>query len=638
LQDEPKIDPAGDQQSLAENIVDGKSLSGVTSILPHRPGVYLFKDYNGEILYVGKARDLKKRVSSYFQRTDAGSVKTRILVGRASDLEYMVTPTEKEALLLEASLIKKHRPRYNVVLRDDKNYPALRIDLRQPFPCIEVVRRFQKDGALYFGPYPSASSVRQTLKMLNQMFPLRQCKGRRLATRERPCLNYSMGQCQGPCADKISREEYRRMLDEVILFLQGKTDVLQKRLSVCMEEASAQLQFERAAYYRDRLRAVSSTLEKQHVVSDRFLDQDVIGTYCEPEGCELVILFIRRGVLVGQKDFDLGDAQGEDDEIISAFIHQYYGEARYVPDEILTPVDLDVGTILEEWLSELKGRHVRVWPAKRGDRRYLLDIARNNARERFTSRRIRSEKDLELLEALQQTLKLPRLPVRMACVDISNIQGRHAVGSVVVFSNGLPDKGSYRSFRIKSKQEPDDPGMMAEVVERLLKNEQEPPANLDLLVLDGGKSQLNRIVQVLKEAGMTDSLPVISIAKEREADRAEKGRGFYEKIYVPGRKNPVFFSGRPSVLYLLQRLRDEAHRFAISHYKKIHEKDLLTSELDNIPGVGPKRRHMLIQHFGSIEAVRRASAEEIQAVRGISQDLAEIIKEELARSGTHKSD
>jgi excinuclease ABC subunit C len=622
-------------QAPVKTTVDTRSLSGKTAAFPHLPGVYLFKDAGGEVLYAGKARDLRKRVMSYFQRLDAGSVKTRMLLGKAADLEYIVTPTEKEALLLEASLIKKHRPRYNVVLRDDKNYPALRIDLNEPFPRIEVVRRFQKDGALYFGPYPSASAVRQTLKLLNQIFPLRQCKGRRLVTRERPCLNYSMGQCLGACAGKIGQDEYRRMVDEVILFLQGKTDTLQKQLTGCMEEAAANLEFERAAYYRDRLRAISLTLEKQHIVSDRFLNQDVLGIFQEPEGSELVVIFVRQGVIAGQKDFDLGDAHGEKDELIAAFIQQYYGETRYIPDEVLTPVPLEVGSILEEWLTELKGRRVRIWPARRGDRKYLLDIADDNARERFNSRRKWRQKEANLLDGLQQVLRLPRLPKRMACVDISNIQGQHAVGAVVVFADGLPDKNSYRRFRVKSKSEPDDPAMMAEVVERFLSGEKELAAGLDLLVLDGGKSQLNRIMQVVKNAGMIDRLPVISIAKEREDDRGERGRGLYEKFYKPGRRNPVFLASHPDILHLLQRLRDEAHRFAVTHYKKLHRKELLSSTLDNIPGVGPKRRQLLIKHFGSLEALRLASLEEIRNAPGISNALAEAIKKGLGTDGNN---
>ncbi len=601
-------------------------LSAKAAGFPHLPGVYLFRDREAVVLYVGKARDLRKRAASYFRHAEALSVKTRALVGKAADIEYVITSTEKEALLLEANLIKKHRPRYNVVLRDDKNYPALRIDPREEFPRLEIVRRFHKDGALYFGPYPSSYAVRETLRLLNHLFPLRQCKGKNLTPRRRPCLNYSLGRCLGACAGKISQEEYRKMVDEVILFLQGKTDVLQQQLQLRMEEASAKLEFERAAFYRDRLKGIASMLEKQHIVSDRFMDRDVLGVYQEQEATEIAVLFIRQGVLIGRRGYDLKDAQGEPDELLTTFIHQYYGDGQYIPDEIVVPVELESEAVLEEWLSERSGKRIKVWPAKRGDRRRLLDLAESNAREQYLSRRKLLAQDQAILTGLQRILKLPRPPIRMACVDISNIQGQHAVGALVVFSDGRPDKSSYRHFRIETKQEPDDPAMMAEVVERLLTNETELADSLDLLVLDGGRGQLSRIHHLMKELGALERLPLIALAKEQEADIGEKGRGLYEKVYLPGRKNPLFLSRHPDILHLLQRLRDEAHRFAISHYQRLHRQELLTSALDSIPGVGAKRRQILFNSFGSIDGLQQASIEEIMTVPGISKKVAESIK------------
>jgi len=600
-------------------------LADATAALPHSPGVYIFKDTEGKLLYVGKAIDLKKRVGSYFRSTSTLSAKTAILVRKAADLEYVVTNTEKEALLLEASLIKKHRPRYNVILRDDKNYPALRIDPREPFPRLEVVRRFHKDGALYFGPYPSAHAVRETLKLLNRLFPLRQCKGARLVPRKRPCLNYSLGRCLGACAGKVEARQYQRVVQEVILFLQGKTDLLQRQLRRQMTEAAEALEFERAALYRDRLAAVAETLEKQHIVSNRFLNQDVLGICREEDGAEVAVLFVRQGVLIGQRSFDVREAQGEEDELLAAFVAQYYSEGRHVPDEILTPAPLPSQELLAEWLSELRGKQVRIWAAQRGERKHLLELARNNARERFVSRRRWQQKDLKLLEQLQRLLKLPVLPLRMACVDISNIQGMHATGSLVVFDQARPDKTSYRHYHIQSKSEPDDPAMMAEVVTRLLRDDPELASSLDLLMLDGGKGQLNRIHAVLHEFGMEEQLPIISIAKEQEADRGDQGRGLYEKIYLPKRKTPIFLSRFPDILHLLQRLRDEAHRFAITRYQSRHRSELLASELDAIPGVGVKRRQALLQHFGSTEALQRASLEELKAVPALPEDLAEAI-------------
>ncbi|MGV8074234.1 MAG: excinuclease ABC subunit UvrC [Syntrophobacteraceae bacterium] len=637
---EPQTHAGSDADQPCENAQEEKSfLGGMISGFPHLPGVYLFRDQDRTVIYVGKALDLRKRVGSYFRGIGTASVKTRALLSKATDLEYVVTSTEKEAFLLEASFIKKYRPRYNVILRDDKNYPALRIDSRDPFPRLEIVRRFQKDGALYFGPYPSGYAVRETLRLLNRFFPLRQCKGKNLIVRKRPCLNYSLGRCLGACAGKISQEDYGKMVDEVILFLQGKTDVLQQQLQQRMAEASANLEFERAAFYRDRLKGIASMLEKQHIVSDRFQNRDVLGIYQEDTTTEVIILFIRQGVLIGQRGYSFKPA-GDPDEVFTSFIQQYYGEGQYIPDEILVPVQLESEGVLEEWLTELKGRRVRVWPARRGERRHLLELAASNARQRFLSRRKWQARADALIEGLQRVLKLPRPPVRMACVDISNIQGRHAVGALVVFMDGRPEKSSYRHYRIESKHEPDDPAMMAEVVERLLTKEPELGESLDLLVLDGGKGQLGRIHHLMKELGAVERLPVIALAKEQDADIGEKGRGFYEKIYLPGRKNPLFLSKYPDLLHLLMRLRDEAHRFAISHYKNLHRNELIASALDSIKGVGAKRRQILLQQFGSLEALQKASVDEIDDIPGISRIVAENIKNflqddpELIMSGT----
>jgi len=627
----------GSYTSAESTKLQNHPLTREMEALPHSPGVYMFKDPDGKILYVGKAIDLRKRVSNYFRTTVSENIKTRVLLTRATGLEYVITPTEKEALLLEASLIKKHRPRYNVILRDDKNYPCLRIDLRDPYPRLEIVRRFRSDGALYFGPYHSAHSVRETLKMLNQLFPLRQCKSKNLVARERPCLNYSLGRCLGACAGKVNQEQYAKVVEEVVLFLQGKTEILQQQLRQQMEQAAKTLDFERAAFYRDRLQAVAATLEKQHIVSSRLLNQDVLGICREEQQTEITVLFVRQGVLVGQRSYDIKEAQGEERELLAAFIQQYYSAGRYIPDEILVPVTLDSQPIVEEWLSDCKGTHVRIWHAKRGDRKYLLTLAESNARERFASRQRWQRKDQKLLENLQKILRLTTRPSRMACIDISNIQGQHAVGALVVFDNGQPDKSSYRHYRIQGKNEPDDPAMMAEVVERLLRDDPELTASLDLLVLDGGKGQLNRIYRILMETGIEHELPVISIAKEQEADRGEKGRGFYEKVYTPGRKNPLFLSRFPDILHLLQRLRDEAHRFAITRYQSLHRNELLSSALDSVPGIGPKRRQMLLQYFGSLEKLEQASIEELEVVTGLPKDVAAAVYEYFSAKRNLKS-
>lgn len=611
------------------------ALAGRVGTFPHLPGIYIFRDPGGTVLYVGKARDLRKRIGNYFRNGDAVDVKTKMMLARASDLEYAVTSSEKEALLLEASLIKKYRPRYNVVLRDDKNYLSIRLDPRDPYPRLDIVRRFQKDGALYFGPYPSARAARDTLKYLHQLFPLRLCKGKRLIERERPCLNFSMGQCLGACAGKVSREDYLKMVEEVELFLEGKTDVLQKQLKLRMQEAADALHFELAAFYRDRLRNVVATIEKQHVVSDRIVDRDVLGICQEEERTELVALFVRQGVHSGQRGFDLKEAKGDRAELISAFIQQYYYQGGFIPDEVIVPVSLDSETVLSEWLSELKGKRVRVWAVKRGDRKHLLDMAEANARERLISRGRGRKRDAAILEALQRLLKLPRTPERIACVDISNLQGHHAVGAVVVFEQGHPDKNSYRRYRIRLKSEPDDPAMMSEVISRLFENDVELASSLDLLLLDGGKGQLNTIVHLLGQIEMVEPIPVASIAKEREADIGEKGKGLYEKIYLPGRKNPLFLHRQPDVLHLLQRIRDEAHRFAITHYQNVHRTSLLTSALDSIPGIGPGRRQMLLQQFGTIDAIQEATISELESAglpHKVAQSVLGVLSETESRA------
>ncbi len=606
--------------------------------LPHSPGVYVYKSETGEVLYVGKARDLKKRVSNYFRSVRQQDIKTRSLMVKAHDLEYVITGTEKEALLLESSLIKKHRPRYNIILRDDKNYPALRINMRDPYPRLEIVRRFKKDGALYFGPYPSALAVRETLHLLNHMFPLRQCKSRQLQPRRRPCLNYSLGRCLGACAGKVTQQEYLKAAEEVVLFLRGKTDVLQQQLKEQMLNSAADEQYERAALYRDRLQAIATTLEKQHIVSSRFADQDVLGIHQDDAGTELAVLFVRQGVLVGQRSFDLHEARGGQMELITAFIEQFYGGDRFIPEEIIVPTVLEERTLLEDWLSELKGRRVHILAAQRGDRRHLLQLARENARERLVSRRKWQEDSEQTLERLQALLHLPRLPQVMACVDISNLQGRYAVGSVVVFRAGRPDKGSYRRYRVRELAEPDDPAMMAEIVTRFLDEEAEIASKLDLLMLDGGKGQLNRIQYVLQQRELNGELPLIALAKETEADVGPEGRGAFDKVFLPGRRNPQYLSRSPDVLHLLQRIRDEAHRFAISYYQKRHRTEHLASILDTLPGIGPKRRQLLIKTFGSLEGLRRASQSELEAVPGISASLARTLFESLHEKETGEKD
>ncbi len=609
-----------------------RTLSVNVPRMPHEPGVYLFKDAKAQVLYVGKARDLAKRVASYFRAADTLPVKTRALLKNASHLEFVVTANEKEALLLESSLIKRYRPRYNVVLRDDKNYPALRLDPREPYPRLSVVRRFENDGALYFGPYHAAHALRETLRVLHRVFPLRLCKSRKLMPRERPCLNYSLGRCLGACAGKVTQEEYRRMVDEVVLFLQGKTDKLQNLLRDRMQQAADALDFEKAAFYRDRLHFIEEIQESQNIVSNRFLDQDVLGFVEEEDRWTLVVLFVRRGAVVGQKTYHLEEVSGEPPDILASFVQQFYGEGRWIPDEIIVPVELESHETLEEWLAEVRGKNVRLWAAQRGQRRALLDLAHKNAREHHRSYLRQDDPFVEVLRRVMEIFQLPRLPRHIVCVDISNISGRHAVGSAVTFVDGKPRPSLYRRFPIRTVSEPDDPAMMAETIERLLTARRRPFETIDLLVLDGGKSQLNRICHLLETKGLDKKVPVLALAKEKDKDVGPEGRGFYEKVYVPGRKNPVFLSRHPEVLHFFQRLRDEAHRFAISGYKHRHRKELLSSALDAIKGLGRKRKQILLAHFDDMESLRQATLEELIRISGIPEPVARNIMEHFRKT------
>lgn len=567
--------------------------------IPSRPGVYLMKGKTGSILYVGKARDLKKRTSSYFTDRGALSPKIRSLMSHMSDLEYIITQTEKDALILECSLIKRHRPRYNVVLKDDKNYLCLKLDLSEEYPMLAVVRRIVKDGALYFGPYSSANAVRQTLKLIHQVFPIRQCRGRNFRLRSRPCLLYQIKRCLAPCCLHVDVKDYKEMVNHVILLLQGRGHDLVIRLKKKMDEAADNLLFEQAAGYRDKVAAIQKTLEKQLIVSGRFRDQDVIGLYADGTDAELAILFIRNGVMIGGKTFNFKDSRSLPGEILSSFLKQFYGETKFIPDEMLISHAIEDQVALEEWLSEVKGRNVKIVVPKRGDKYRLVKMAIENA-EMSLKTRI-SEKGEGVLDDLKERLLLNYVPRHIECFDISNIHGTLAVGSVVVFKDGEPDKSRYRRFRIKTVGIPDDYSMMEEVLKRhysKTKGEDIP----DLVVVDGGKGQLNIAVSALKTLTPELMPDVVSLAKD------DKGP---EKIYRPGRKNPIVLPSNSPILHLLQRARNEAHRFAISYHKRLRKKEVLKSILSEIPGVGEKRKRLLLSYFGSIEGVKKASLQRL---------------------------
>jgi excinuclease ABC subunit C len=590
--------------------------------LPSSPGVYLMKDSQGKILYVGKGKDLRKRVLSYFRQKGHLGAKILALVNKVSDLEFIVTGTEKEALILESNLIKLHRPRYNVILRDDKRYLVLRLDPKEDYPRLTLVRKMRKDGALYFGPYASAQAVRRTLKVLHGMFPLRQCSGRKFKSRRRPCLNHQMGRCLGLCAGTITPEEYAPVVEQAVLFLKGRTRDLQTKLRQEMDSAAAGLEFEKAAMYRDRLNAVAQSLEKQLMVSSRFQDQDVIGTHESGENLALAVLFIREGRMVGSRAFVFKEGKHKTPEVLRSFILQYYEKGRSIPEEILISEYLSEQDLLSEWLSDLKEKRVTLRVPKRGEGRRLLTMACENAANYLMSEMPRPTDPLVALERLQQRLGLESFPHRLECVDISNFRGQFAVGSLVVFEDGKPSKTAYRRYRIRDVTQIDDPAMMAEVIRRRFTDGRDSQVLPDLLVVDGGKAQLNQTLAILEGLQLEETVPVVALAKkQRPGSQVEPAKS--DRLYLAGRKNPLPLEGDPSLQFLLGRLRDEAHRFAIEYYQKRHRKSTLRSRLDDIRGIGPQRRRALIQHFGSVSQLAKATVEEISEVRGVSGKLAE---------------
>ena len=577
-----------------------------TENLPNNPGVYLFKDEKGTILYVGKAGNLKHRVSSYFQKPDGKDTKTLTLLEKVADIDTIVTDTEKEAFILENNLIKEYRPRYNVKLRDDKTYPLLKLAMQEEFPTLCIVRRAQKDGSVYFGPYPSATSLRETLKLIRRLFPIRTCLDTKFTHRLRPCINYEMGRCSGPCCGKIDPAQYREIVHQVRLFLEGKDKDLVERLKEGMEEESDRLHFERAAKIRDQIRHLEHVVEKQKIVSADFVDQDVIGFHRQDHTLIIHPLFVRGGKLLGGRGFAFPSTALPDEELLSSFLHQYYREGKFIPRKILIPHAVPDQSLIEQWLTEMKGQKVRVVVPVKGDKKHLLEMARENA-EKFLLAEAQIEKDQEkLLEAAKESLHLRKAPRRIEAFDISNIQGRNAVGSMVVFEDGKASKDRYRHFKIKSIEGADDYGMMYEVLLRRYRKALEEKDLPDLVLLDGGKGQLNVGQEVFNELGIKD-VDLISLAKERTIgdSQSSRFRKTEEKIFHPQFKEPLGLRSHSSLLHFLDRIRDEAHRFAITYHKKLRGRETVRSELERIPGVGKIRERELLKYFGSVERLRR---------------------------------
>ena len=591
------------------------------------PGIYLMKDGSGKIIYVGKARNLKKRLASYFNRPEHADLKTAVLVKKIISIETIVTATENEALILESNLIKKHRPRYNIILKDDKRYPSLRIDITQPYPGLSVVRKIVRDGALYFGPYTSPPAVYQTLKIINKTFKLRKCKDRTFKIRTRPCLNYQIGSCLGPCHLAVDSERYQEMVKEVILFLRGRTPDLIHKLKQDMNAAAQKQQYELASEIRDKLFAIEKTLEKQVVATSDELDRDVIGFARSPADLMVTVLFVRAGQMLGSRNFHFSETLALDAELMESFIRQYYERADYIPDEILVSTEPDATEIVQEWLRDIKktGKVTIIRP-QRGQKSDLVQMALQNAQKELHHLIEDRFRDETLLGQLQQILNLTRLPVRIECFDNSNISGAHPVSAMVVFEHTQPKKSDYRKYRIKTLSTPDDYAAMAEVLRRRYGKGPDSEPFPDLLMVDGGKGQLGIAMAVLEELHLSGRFDVIGIAKKDE------GKGeLQDKIYKLGRLNAVNMDRAGNLLMLLQRVRDEAHRTAIAYHRSRRASSAVSSVLDDIPGVGPKRKQILLKHFGSVKAVRKASLDELCRIQGISRKAAEAIIYRLAQ-------
>ena len=583
-------------------------------LLSDSPGVYIMKDAKGRIIYVGKAVVLKNRVRQYFQSGKHQAPKVRAMVTKIADFETILTHSEVEALILECNLIKKHRPRYNISLKDDKSYPYLKVTLADEYPRVMVTRRITKDGSRYFGPYTSAGAMHESVKLLRRLFPLRTCKNMKV---ERPCLEHHIKRCLAPCCKPVDKEEYDAMIREVCLFLEGRTELVEKELTRRMAEAADNYDFERAARIRDQLAAVRKVAEKQNIVTGSG-DQDAIGMARSGIGAVVMVFLIRAGKMVGREHFLLSGSEEETDEaLLSAFLKQYYHRAAFLPREILLPFSIGETELLENWLAERKGAKVVLAVPQRGTKHDVVEMARGNAEKFLADEAARIEQandqTLGAVRELGRYLGLKEEPMRMECFDISHNQGSETVASMVVFEGGLPKKSDYRRFKIRSAEgKPDDFLSMREVTERRYGKlaEDELP---DLIIIDGGKGQLSSALEIIRGAGHLD-VPVVGLAKQ------------FEYIFTEGSSDPVILPRRSQALYLVERIRDEAHRFAITYHRKLRGKRNLVSVLDHIAGIGPKRRKALWGHFGTIAKIKAASVEELAAVDGMTGPAAEAVK------------
>jgi excinuclease ABC subunit C len=613
---------------------------------PTKPGVYIMRGNSGQILYVGKASKLRNRLRSYFVKKANHTPKIREMVTRVADFEYIVAESEQEALLLECNLIKENKPPYNARLKDDKSYPFIKVDLTEDFPQVYITRTVKKDGSRYFGPFASASSVRRTLALLKKLFPYRSCTKTITGTDPRPCLDFYINRCIGPCIGAVDKDQYRDVIDQVFLFLDGKADQILKSLEARMLAASEQLEFEKAAALRDQVQAIEKVHEGQKVLHLSSETLDLIALSTDVGEAWVEVFFIRQGKLVGRDHFIMTST--EDDtpgQVLTAFVKQFYEANPYVPPRVLVQHELEDIEAIQKWLGDKRHSKVQIYVPQRGEKRRLIEMVAENAAEGLEQRRVKTTAEEgalgQAMEELQEALNLPGLPKRMECYDISNIQGTNSVGSMVVFEDGKAKSSDYRKFKIKTVEGIDDYSMMREMLTRRFRRLADPKAQVnnngseeddeskdssssneawqqapDLVLIDGGKGHLGAALQVFLELGIT-SIPLASLAKQNE------------ELYVPQTPEPIILPRTSPALFLVQRLRDEAHRFAITYHRQRRSKGSTSSVLDQVPGIGPKRRRMLIRQFGSVQGVRQATLEEIAAVPGMTLTLASKVKEWL---------
>jgi len=595
--------------------------------LPSAPGVYLFRDDKGKPIYIGKAKNLRNRVRTYFQSPDRLAERTRRMVAKVADLELMVTRNEIESLILEANLVHEHKPRYNVALKDDKHFPYIKVTTNEPFPRVLIVRRLENDKATYFGPYTSAKGMRRTVAFLTRLFKIRSCnlvipapEGKK----HQVCLDYHIDRCKGPCVDLQTQEEYAENIQSVLMALRGKSKKLIDRTRQKMETASKNLDFEAAREYRDRIEALQSVLQKQSVDVGEVVDRDIIAVTREGTVGVAVVMQVREGVLIGRQDFQLSaDVEETDQNVLETFVTQYYNHQPNLPDEVCLPQQLPEAKLIQDWLRQEKGSAVKVYTPQIGQKHRLVDLAARNARllldELLIQKRTFSERTSKMVTALKDDLGLSDSPRRMVCFDISNTGESDAVGSCVYFDNGKPLKNQYRHFKIKGVVGQDDFRMMREVIgryfHRIREDNLDPP---NLVVVDGGKGQLSSALAELSSLGFPDQ-PIIGLAKR------------LEEVFVPQQSDAVTIPRSSPSLLLLKRIRDEAHRFAITYNRKVRTKRTIKSALDDIPGVGPSRREALLKKFGSVARLKAASVEEVAEVKGISKTLARKIHEALKK-------